>query len=118
MSLRSPRTDMHPASISRTFALTSGGATVTVADQLEASGATSPAGAPAAGINHLPSTLWLVVATAGTFIWADILGNVNTSASLAVGVYILPFTLKAIGDPGGTMGTVVGSLTATWHPEA
>jgi hypothetical protein len=118
MSLRSPRTDLHPAPISRTFTLTNGGASVTVADQLEASLATSPAGAPAAGINHLPSTLWLVVTTAGTFVYADILGNVNTTASIAVGAYQLPFTLKSIGDPGGTQGTLVGSLTCTWHPEA
>lgn len=118
MSLRTPRTDLHPAPISRTYTLTSGGATVTVADQTEASGAQSPAGAPAAGINHMPSTLWLVVATAGTFIWTDLLGTVNTTASIAIGTYVLPFTLRTIGDPLGTMGTVVGTLTASFHPEA
>lgn len=112
MALRSPRTDLHPSSIQRTFVLPVAG-TTPLADTLEPSNALSPAGAPAAGIDHLPSTLWLVVSTTGTFIWTDILGNVNTSGALPVGVFELPFTIKTI-----EVGTAIGTLTASWHPEA
>ncbi len=119
MSLRTPRTDLHPAPIERTFVLP-GAAPVVLADQLEPSGATSPAGAPGPGINHLPSRIWAVIATAGTLVWTDILGNVNTTAQLPVGVFELPFTFKGIGDTVGgvTVGTAIGTLTAAWHPEA
>jgi hypothetical protein len=119
MSLRSPRTDLHPSSIQRTFVLP-GAAPVVLADQLEPNNTVSPAGAPAANINHMPSTIWVVVTTTGTLVWTDLLGNVNTTAALPVGAFELPFTFKAIGDSVGgvTVGTAIGTLTASWHPEA
>lgn len=119
MALRTPRTDLHPAPIERTFVLP-GAAPVVLADQLEPNNSLSPAGAPAAGINHLPSKIWVVITTTGTLVWTDNLGNVNTTAALPVGCFELPFTFKAIGDSVGgvTVGTAIGTLTAAWHPEA
>lgn len=116
MALRTPRTDLHPASVSRTF--TTAGAQIVLADQNEPSGAVSPAGAPAAGINHLPSTLCVILAAAGgTLTWLDLLGNSNTLtfAANAVPVPItLPFTAKSI-EASSTNGT---QIVASWHPEA
>lgn len=116
MSLRTPRTDLHPASISRTF--TTAGAQIVLADQQEPNNSVSPGGAPAAGINHLPSTLLVILAAAGgTLTWLDILGNSNTLTFAANTVpvpVVLPFTAKSI-EASSTNGT---QITASWHPEA
>jgi hypothetical protein len=119
MALRTPRTDLHPASISRTF--TTAGAQIVLADQSEASNVVSPAGAPAAGIDHLPSTVLLLApAAGGAFVWKDILGNSNTITFPAVTagntptLVALPFTLASI-EAGTAAGFIV---TCSWHPEA
>lgn len=120
MALRTPRTDLHPASISRTF--TTAGAQIVLADQLEPSlTASPPSGAPAAGINHLPSTIFLLPPVGGgAFVWLDVLGNTNTfTFPAAAATFIptpvaLPFTMKSI-EAGTAAGFVV---TASWHPEA
>jgi hypothetical protein len=111
MALRSPRTDLHPSSIQRTFTLPVAGSTP-LADQLEPSNVVSPVGAPAANINHLPSDLHLIVGTTGTFVWTDLLGNSNT-VTYPVGVFNIPYTFRTI-----EVGTAIGTLTVSWHPEA
>lgn len=111
MSLRSPRTDLHPSSIQRTF--TSFGSQIVLADQLEASGALSPNGAPAAGINHLPSNVFIHADAADVFAWTDLLGNANSITFAVAFTGELPFTIKTIETT-----TTVVAVVCSWHPEA
>jgi len=115
MALRTPRTDLHVPAISRTFTTADyGAADIALADQLEPNNSVSPAGAPAAGINHLPSVLFLVAEAGQALSWEDILGNINTITFVAPFYGTLPFTARIIRGPE----TTAASVTASWHPEA
>lgn len=112
MALRTPRSDLHPASASRTF--TSFVAQIVLADNLEPNLSASPNGAPAAGFNHLPTTLFVVVTGAQVFAWRDAWGNLNSITFSAAGYTgALPFTAATIET-----ATNVTSVTASWLPEA
>lgn len=111
MSLRSPRTDMHPATISRTFVPAA--AQIVLADQLEASGATSPAGAPGPGIDHLPTSLFIVASAGKVFAWTDIFGTVNSLTFAAGYTGPLPWSARTIEST-----TNVEFVTVLWHPES
>lgn len=114
MALRTPRTDLHVPSISRTFLAAGLGAAVVLADQLEPNNSISPAGAPAAGINHLPSSLFVGAAAGQILEWTDALGNANSFTFVAAYTGPLPFTARSIGGAA----TTVGFITVSWHPEA
>lgn len=111
MALRTPRTDLHPAPIQRTF--TSFAAQIVLADQLEPSLTTSPNGAPGSGINHLPSTVFVHADAADVFAWTDILGNANSITFAVAYTGPLPFTIRTIET-----STTVVAVTCAWHPEA
>jgi hypothetical protein len=112
MAIRSPRIDLHPPCISRTF--NDFASPIVLADQAEPTLAASPNGAPAEDINHLPSSIFVVCTTSGTITWTDALGNSNTTAALPTGAYPLPFTMRTIES----VSSFVGSITVSWHPEA
>jgi hypothetical protein len=111
MAFRTPRTDLHPPSISRTF--TDFTNDIPLCDQSEPTLATNPAGAPAPDINHLPSSVFVNAAAADVFAWEDILGNANSITFDAAFVGELPFTIVSIDST-----TTVTSVTVSWHPEA
>lgn len=116
MALRTPRTDLHPPTISRTFV--TAGAQIILADQLEPSGELSPAGAPMAGVNHLPSSVFVLSpAGGGTLVFLDAFGNSNSivyPANATGGPHTLPFVFRSI-EAGTTAGF---SITVSWNPEA
>lgn len=111
MALRTPRTDLHPSSLGRTVALPLG-AQVILADSLEPSNALSPAGAPIAGVNHLPSGMLLSVTVIGTFVFTDIAGNTH-SVVAPVGIVWIPFAARTL-----EVSTATGSVTVGWNLEA
>jgi len=99
MSIRQQDDYRRRPSVSKTFVLPVGGSTV-----LHVSGASAPS-----GIDWLPSSMQLVVATTGTFIWTDQLGNSNT-VTYPTGVFDLPFIAGTL-----SVGTAIGSVTVSWN---
>lgn len=99
MALLSVRSDLHPPCFSKTYTLPVSGSS---------SLHTVSGGALQ---DFLPSSIFLIVSTAGTFVWTDADGNSN-SLTFAVGDRTLPFT-------GATLevGTAVGQATVSWNPE-
>jgi hypothetical protein len=114
MALRTPKTDLHPSTIQRTFLAAGLATAVVLADQLEASGATSPAGAPGPGIDHMPSAMFVGAGAGQILEWTDLLGNANSFTFVAAYTGPLPWSARTIG--GGA--TNVAFLVVLWHPEA
>jgi hypothetical protein len=99
MALSPVRSDLHPPCFSKTYVLPVAGAS----SLHEKSGG--------ALMNHLPSSVFLIVSTTGTFVWTDAGGNSNTM-TLAVGDRTLPFVPATI-----EVGTAIGEAVVSWNPE-
>jgi hypothetical protein len=108
VSLSSPRYDLHPPCLSRTF--TSFAAQVVLANNVSNS---VPNGAPVnSNINHLPASIFVVAEAGDTFAFTDVLGNVNSMTFVAPFYGTLPFTAATIETT-----TDCPFVTVSWNPE-
>ena len=99
MALQPVRSDLYPPCFSKTYVLPVAGSS----SLHEKSGGALQ--------DHLPASLFLIVTTAGTFVWTDADGNSN-SITLAVGDRTVPFVGATI-----EVGTAIGEATVSWNPE-
>lgn len=106
MGLVTVASDKYPPSITKTFT------TFTAALTLhEATGRTSTGAAPA-GINHLPSSIFVIAEAGDVLAYKDAKDVANVLTFTAAFYGTLPFTIAEITETS----TTVTSVTASWHP--
>jgi hypothetical protein len=104
MGLVSKRTDRNAPAITKTFT------TFAAAQVLhEATGSTATGAAPA-GINHLPSSIYVKAAAADVLEYIDALGVTNSLTFVRAFDGTLPFVFASL-----TTNTTVDSVTVAWH---
>ncbi len=106
MALTAPRSDLYAPCISKTFT------TFSAVQTLHVEPTKLSTGAAPAGINHLPSSIFVKAAAADVLEFTDALGVTNTLTFVRAFDGTLPFTCAAL-----TANTTVDSVTASWNPE-
>ena len=106
MALITVRSDLHPPGVSKNFT------TFAAAQVLHIeTGKTATAAAPA-GINHLPSSIYVKAAAADVLEYKDVLGNTVSLTFVRAFDGTLPFVFSEL-----TANCTVDSVTVAWHVE-
>jgi hypothetical protein len=69
---------------------------------------TAPGGT--APYQNASSEFFVIVTTAGTFVWKDCTGTVRTITSLPIGSYRFPWAATSL-----EISTIVGAVIVMWH---